>query len=119
MVRSYGQRGRPRPMDRAARGCWPSADDGRPLDEGLQGGPVRQVRLHAYRAPQGRGDPQAFPRQSQELGAHPGGLPAKVQDKRIVDIGCGDGKLLWWLQSIGFKTAEGIAISEEQIRIAE
>jgi SAM-dependent methyltransferase len=36
-----------------------------------------------------------------------------------VDIGCGDGKLLWWLQSIGFKTAEGIDISEEQIRIAE
>lgn len=41
------------------------------------------------------------------------------RDKRLVDIGCGDGKLLWWLQSIGFKTAEGIDISEEQIRIAE
>lgn len=43
----------------------------------------------------------------------------KSRDKRLVDIGCGDGKLLWWLQSIGFKSAEGIDISEEQIRIAE
>lgn len=43
----------------------------------------------------------------------------KSRDKILVDIGCGDGKLLWWLQSIGFKSAEGIDISEEQIRIAE
>lgn len=36
----------------------------------------------------------------------------------IIDIGCGSGGLLWWLQKLGYKNTEGIDISEEQIEIA-
>lgn len=40
------------------------------------------------------------------------------KDNRIVDVGCGAGALVWWLQSRGYANAEGIDISVEQVRIA-
>jgi len=33
----------------------------------------------------------------------------------ILDIGCGNGSLIWWLQSVGYSQAEGIDISTEQV----
>lgn len=38
---------------------------------------------------------------------------------RIIDIGCGDGSLLWWLQQSGYANSEGIDTSEEQVRVAD
>ena len=36
----------------------------------------------------------------------------------ILDVGCGDGVLLWWLQSQGYGAAEGVEVSAEQVAIA-
>jgi len=38
---------------------------------------------------------------------------------RILDVGCGNGSLVWWLQRKGFANAEGIDLSPEQIDIAK
>src|SRR5438874_4540220 len=37
---------------------------------------------------------------------------------RIIDVGCGNGRLVWWLQHIGYDDAEGIDVSGEQVEIA-
>lgn len=37
---------------------------------------------------------------------------------RIADLGCGDGALLWWIQSRGYTNTVGIDISQEQIDLA-
>jgi 2-polyprenyl-3-methyl-5-hydroxy-6-metoxy-1,4-benzoquinol methylase len=37
---------------------------------------------------------------------------------RILDAGCGSGAMLWWLQKNGYKNAEGVDISQEQIKLA-
>ena len=37
----------------------------------------------------------------------------------IADLGCGDGSLVWWLQSIGYLSVEGIDISAEQIELSK
>jgi 2-polyprenyl-3-methyl-5-hydroxy-6-metoxy-1,4-benzoquinol methylase len=36
----------------------------------------------------------------------------------ILDVGCGTGSLVWWLQRRGYSAAEGIDVSPEQIEIA-
>lgn len=36
----------------------------------------------------------------------------------ILDIGCGGGSLLWWLQQRGYVSASGIDLSAEQIQVA-
>jgi SAM-dependent methyltransferase len=41
-------------------------------------------------------------------------LPVSVKAK-ILDIGCGDGNLVYWLQKSGYDEAAGVDISEEQI----
>jgi 2-polyprenyl-3-methyl-5-hydroxy-6-metoxy-1,4-benzoquinol methylase len=38
---------------------------------------------------------------------------------RILDIGCGNGSLVWWLQSRGYSSAEGIDVSAEQVAEAQ
>ncbi|HEX2218060.1 MAG TPA: class I SAM-dependent methyltransferase [Gemmatimonadales bacterium] len=38
---------------------------------------------------------------------------------RILDAGCGDGAVLWWLQRRGYSNAEGVEVSAEQVAIAE
>lgn len=42
------------------------------------------------------------------------------QDKnaKIIDIACGSGEIVYWLQQEGFLNAEGIDISEEQVSLA-
>jgi len=39
------------------------------------------------------------------------------EDKKakIIDLGCGNGGFVYWLQQIGYQNAEGIDISAEQI----
>ena len=44
-------------------------------------------------------------------------LPAD-RGARILDVGCGDGVLLWWLQREGYAAAEGVEVSGEQVAIA-
>jgi 2-polyprenyl-3-methyl-5-hydroxy-6-metoxy-1,4-benzoquinol methylase len=44
-------------------------------------------------------------------------LPAD-RAARILDAGCGDGALLWWLQQQGYHSAAGVEVSEEQLAIA-
>lgn len=44
-------------------------------------------------------------------------LPANRQAK-IIDIGCGNGSMVWWLQKIGYAHAEGIDYSNELIEAA-
>ncbi len=43
----------------------------------------------------------------------------KEKNAKIIDVGCGNGALVWWLQQIGFSDAEGVDISSEQIEIAQ
>jgi 2-polyprenyl-3-methyl-5-hydroxy-6-metoxy-1,4-benzoquinol methylase len=40
-------------------------------------------------------------------------------DGLILDAGCGDGSLLAWVQSLGWKSAEGIDISREQVDLCQ
>jgi len=44
-------------------------------------------------------------------------LPQDKQAK-IADLGCGDGKIVWWLQEIGFENAVGVDVSAEQVETA-
>jgi SAM-dependent methyltransferase len=44
-------------------------------------------------------------------------LPPSVEDL-ILDAGCGDGAMLWWLQRRGYARAEGVEVSPEQVAIA-
>jgi 2-polyprenyl-3-methyl-5-hydroxy-6-metoxy-1,4-benzoquinol methylase len=41
------------------------------------------------------------------------------KDARIIDIGCGNGSLVWWLQQSGYRNTEGIDVSAEQVAIAQ
>lgn len=41
-------------------------------------------------------------------------FPAE-RSARILDVGCGNGSLVWWLQQSGYTNAEGIDVSPEQI----
>ncbi len=44
-------------------------------------------------------------------------LPGDKQAK-IIDVGCGNGSLVWWLQQAGFANTEGIDFSLELIEVA-
>jgi 2-polyprenyl-3-methyl-5-hydroxy-6-metoxy-1,4-benzoquinol methylase len=45
-------------------------------------------------------------------------IPAKL-DSHILDLGCGSGRLLRWLELKGYKNLIGVEASEEQIKIAK
>jgi len=45
-------------------------------------------------------------------------LPADRQ-ARIIDVGCGTGSVVWWLQRAGFANAEGIDVSAELTETAQ
>ena len=38
-------------------------------------------------------------------------------DDRILDVGCGNGSFVYWLQSLGFSKVEGIDLSADQIAV--
>jgi 2-polyprenyl-3-methyl-5-hydroxy-6-metoxy-1,4-benzoquinol methylase len=44
-------------------------------------------------------------------------LPKDFSSK-IIDIACGSGEIVYWLTEKGYKNAEGIDISEEQVKLA-
>ncbi len=46
------------------------------------------------------------------------GFLAEDKSSEILDIGCGNGSVLWWLQQSEFTNASGIDISEEQVEVA-
>src|SRR5437016_493267 len=52
-----------------------------------------------------------FPALNHYYGRH---LPTD-KNARILDIGCGDGNSVYWLQQSGYKNAGGIDLSAEQI----
>jgi 2-polyprenyl-3-methyl-5-hydroxy-6-metoxy-1,4-benzoquinol methylase len=52
-----------------------------------------------------------FPSLKYYYGRH---LP-EDKNAEILDIGCGDGNTVYWLQQAGYKNAQGIDLSEEQI----
>jgi len=39
------------------------------------------------------------------------------RDVRILDVGCGNGSVLWWLQRLGYVNSFGIDLNREQIQI--
>lgn len=43
----------------------------------------------------------------------------KDKNKKILDLGCGDGSFISWLNSINFKNIEGVDISQEQVELAK
>lgn len=47
-----------------------------------------------------------------------GALLPESSAARIIDLGCGSGSLVWWLQARGFEGAEGIDASGEQVALA-
>lgn len=49
---------------------------------------------------------------------HFGGLLPPDRGSFIVDVGCGSGGLVWWLQQSGYHRAEGIDLSDEQVDLA-
>ena len=52
-----------------------------------------------------------FPVLNHYYGRH---IPAN-KDARILDLGCGDGNSVYWLQQLGYKNASGVDLSIEQI----
>lgn len=46
-----------------------------------------------------------------------GGFLPKNNKAKLIDLGCGNGSVTWWLQNIGFTNAIGIDISAEQVEI--
>jgi len=44
---------------------------------------------------------------------------SKDKNIKILDFGCGNGGFVYWLQQIGYQDAEGVDISEEQVKFAE
>ncbi len=47
------------------------------------------------------------------------GFLPKDKNAKIIDIGCGNGGFVWWLQDVGYFDASGIDISLEQVECAE
>jgi len=51
--------------------------------------------------------------------AYFGALLPKEKGARILDVGCGNGDLVYWLQSKGYANAAGVDLSKEQVQEAE
>lgn len=47
-----------------------------------------------------------------------GSFLPKDKNAKIIDLGCGSGSLVYWLQSIGYQNAQGVDISIEQVELA-
>ena len=51
--------------------------------------------------------------------AYFGNFLPKGKEAQILDIGCGNGGLVYWLHKIGFQNVSGIDISKEQVEVAK
>lgn len=61
---------------------------------------------------------EGFRRQFPVWQRHYGKFLPESKNAHIIDLGCGDSGLVYWLQEIGFAEASGIDVSAEQIEIA-
>jgi 2-polyprenyl-3-methyl-5-hydroxy-6-metoxy-1,4-benzoquinol methylase len=61
---------------------------------------------------------QGFQREFPTWGKHFGALLPSDRSSRILDVGCGRGGLVYWLQQRGYRNAGGIDLSTEQIDTA-
>ena len=50
---------------------------------------------------------------------HFGKFLPKDKNSKVLDCGCGNGSIVWWLQQNGLSNAEGIDISAEQVKVAQ
>lgn len=58
---------------------------------------------------------ETFHRRAPYYAAQLKGLLPKSRNARIVDVGCGNGSLVWYLQQAGYTAVEGVDVSAEQI----
>jgi 2-polyprenyl-3-methyl-5-hydroxy-6-metoxy-1,4-benzoquinol methylase len=52
-------------------------------------------------------------------GAYFGDFLPQDKSSKILEIGCGNGGFVLWLERLGFKNAAGVDVSEEQVKEAE
>jgi len=70
--------------------------------------------LHRKPAPTAEG----FAAKAGAWDARLGSLLPPEHGARIIDVGCGSGSLVWWLQARGYENAQGIDVSAEQVELA-
>lgn len=58
-------------------------------------------------------------RNSSAFMQHFGDFIPKEKSGKIVDLGCGYGVLVWWLNSLGYENVHGVDISESQISLGK
>lgn len=78
----------------------------------------RYVATHAS-AYSGIGDINSTKRQFPVWKSYFGGFLPCEKSAKILDVGCGDGGLVFWLNCLGFNNAFGIDASEEQIELSK
>lgn len=62
---------------------------------------------------------EEFRTRSKMYNAHFGQFLPSDKKSHILDIGCGNGSIVWWLQQLGYSDASGIDISSEQIQLGK
>lgn len=62
--------------------------------------------------------PAALDRQRRTFRHYFGHLLPQDRNARILDVGCGYGAFLWYLHAGGYRNAEGVDISQEQVEAA-
>jgi 2-polyprenyl-3-methyl-5-hydroxy-6-metoxy-1,4-benzoquinol methylase len=77
----------------------------------------KYVSTH-YSSIRGRRSLDDARRQFHAWEAYFGALLPKEKDARILDVGCGNGDLVYWLQSKGYANATGVDLSKEQVQEA-
>lgn len=60
---------------------------------------------------------EEFKTRSRIYQEHFGDFLPTDKSARILDIGCGNGSIVWWLQQAGYDNAFGIDVSKEQIEV--
>ena len=64
------------------------------------------------------GDLDDFARRARAYQKIFGAFLPRDKAARIMDMGCGPGSIVWWLQSRGYSNVAGIDISQEQVDVA-
>jgi 2-polyprenyl-3-methyl-5-hydroxy-6-metoxy-1,4-benzoquinol methylase len=66
----------------------------------------------------GRLTPERLARRADQWDAQIGPLMPADRRVRVLDAGCGDGAVMWWLRRAGYAHVEGVEVSDEQVEIA-
>ena len=66
----------------------------------------------------GAGNAAEFHRRARAYQHVFGGFLPSNKDAKVLDLGCGPGSIVWWLQNRGYTNVSGIDISHEQVEIA-